>query len=179
MPVINFTKIPEPQDFNISDGWHVSYISEIAEGSSRDGSDQWKVTYMVDNANDADHGKKLNDFLTFSEKALYRVRDLCQALGADTSRDANLDLQPKHLIGKHVMINVCRSKPRVDAETGESKTFACIAFRNGFKKIQVAPPAPPKQSQPAQAPPPPPPQPTPPPAPSVQPAAFDEADIPF
>lgn len=86
-------------------------ISECVEATSSTGNPMLKVTYDVIATDDGEAvpgNRKLWDNMSLQEKALFRLKDLLDACGYDTS--GGLDFDPADLVGMEIMAQVIQEE---------------------------------------------------------------------
>jgi len=79
MPVINFSKVDDVQDYSpLPEGKYLCELSEVEETSTQYGDEMWKLKFEVV---DGEHiGRYIFDNMVFSEAALKRVKLICSRL---------------------------------------------------------------------------------------------------
>lgn len=102
-PQVNFDDVPDPEDFSpVPPGRYECRISDVEEATSKNGNLMWNLTLTIEDGEY--YGRRIFDRLVFAEKALPRVKLVCQRLGLDT--EGTVDLVPSMLRGKKAIVSV-------------------------------------------------------------------------
>ena len=100
MPKVNFDEIPDSE--LVAEGDYKCTIEYVEEKTARTGAEMWSLRLRITEG--MYKGETIWDNLVFSGKAINRVKILCKAAGVATK--GSIDLQPKLLTGKSVIVNV-------------------------------------------------------------------------
>lgn len=107
MPKVDLSKVPDQEGFaSIPTGEYRAVIETIYERQSNKGDEMWGVLWRIIEGDYV--GRGVFDNLTFSEKAMWRVKLVCSRLDIDVSGE--IDLIPSMLHGKQCFISVIPSK---------------------------------------------------------------------
>ena len=111
----DFSEVEDIQSFvSIPEGAYDCRIAEVREGVSRDGSVRWSFRLEVLDGPYA--GRTAGwDSLTWSERAIHRVKRILAILGFDT--DGVVELQASELVGLELRA-LFESEEREDPNTG-------------------------------------------------------------
>ena len=125
MPAIDFSKVQGPEPVDI--GTYTATIVKAESGTSKAGNEKIDIQWKIEGGKN--EGRVVFDTLTFTEKALFRVKATLSALGYP--KNFRGDVKPETLVGKTAKITVdIQAGNGVDPETGEP-----YPPRNRIKKI--------------------------------------------
>ena len=113
---IDFSTIQDVESFvTVPEGVYDCRISEVREGSTRDGSPRWAIRLEVADGDFA--GRTVAwDGLAWSERGLPRVKKVLERMGFDVS--GPLDLAPGDLQGRLVRVQLV-TEEREDPQSGQ------------------------------------------------------------
>lgn len=126
-PAIDFSKVQglEPVDV----GTYTATITKAEAGTSKAGNEKIDIQWKIEGGKY--DGRVIFDTLTFTEKALFRVKATLTALGF--SKNFKGDVDPNKLVGKTAKLTVdIQPGNGVDPDTGEA-----YPSRNRIKKIAL------------------------------------------
>jgi hypothetical protein len=127
MPAIDFSKVQglEP----VAPGSYTATIVKAEAGQSKAGNEKIDLQWKVEGGKE--DGRIIFDTLTFTEKAMFRVKATLISLGFPKNFRGNV--KPDELVGKTAKITVdIQPGNGVDPETGEP-----YPARNRIKKIAL------------------------------------------
>jgi hypothetical protein len=124
-PVIDFTQVedlkPLPRD------WYLASIVEAKEGVSKQNNAKIDLRWKVEEGEF--EGRNIFDTITFTQKALFRVKATLKGLGYP--EDFSGEIVPEDLVGKTARILVdIEQSTQIDPESGEP-----YPPRNRIKKV--------------------------------------------
>lgn len=113
--VVNFGDIRGPE--LIPDGDYIARIARVTPGTSKAGNKKWDLQWKIETG---DHrGRVVFDTLTFTQSAMFRVRDVFVVTGAAGS-DFSGGVTPAMLQDKIAIIRVTsQASSTVNPETGQ------------------------------------------------------------
>ncbi len=103
MPKIDFSKVPDIEDFSpIPPGSYRCEIAQVEESTTQFGDEMWRLRLVVQGKEYA--GRCIFDNLVFSEAAMSRVKLFCSRLGLDVSGE--IGLKPAMIEGRTCVVSV-------------------------------------------------------------------------
>ena len=102
---LDFSSVPSREP--LEPGIYGLTIEKLEETTSSTGNPMWKVTYSVDEdaqGNAVEGQRKLWDNFVLVDKALWKLKELFDALGIDTSDVVEMD--PQELVGLSIQARV-------------------------------------------------------------------------
>src|SRR5687767_9208568 len=100
----DFRSVDDVDSFvSVPAGTHVVRIAEVREGRSRDGSVRWSFRLEVTEGDFAGRTAAW-DSLTWSERGVYRIKKVLEALGVDVRGE--LEIGPDDLLGLRARVQV-------------------------------------------------------------------------
>lgn len=121
----DFSAVDDVQSFvSVPAGLHNVRVAEVREGRARDGSVRW--TYRLE-VIDGDHiGRTAAwDCITWSERGIYRVKKVLDALGIDVRGE--VEVEPKDLIGLRACVLI-QPEEREDPVTGRRQVRMRVPY---------------------------------------------------
>lgn len=100
---LDFSSVPSREA--LEPGIYDLTIEKLEEKISSTGNPMWAVTYSVDNV---EGDRKLWDNFVLIDKALWKLKELFDALGIDTSEVVEMD--PQELVGQSVQARVIQEE---------------------------------------------------------------------
>lgn len=123
MPLVDFGAI---QDSGlIPEGKYECEIISVDERISSSGAEMWKMRFSITKGQYA--GRCISDFLTFSQKALKRIKCLCRAIGIKAS--GKINIEPSNLINNVLIVEIYHGEYR-------GKKQAKVPFA-GFSAVET------------------------------------------
>jgi len=121
----DFSEVEEIESFvTIPEGEYLCRVAEVREGTARDESSRWSLRLEV--AEGDLSGRTAGwDSLTWSARAIHRVKHVLDALGFDT--EGTLDLSPDELLGLQVYV-IFREEEWEDPQTGRRQVRLSVPF---------------------------------------------------
>ena len=117
----------------VPEGEHDCRIADVREGTSRDGSVRWSFRLEVLGGEYAGRTAAW-DSLTWSERGVYRVKKVLEALGLDVKGE--LEIEPKDLIDLQARVRVIPEE-REDPVTGRRQVRMRVPYL-GYASIGSA-----------------------------------------
>ncbi len=114
--LIDFSAIEDIESFvSIPEGTYTCRITEVREGTTREGSLRWALRLEVA---DGDYAGRTAawDGLVWSERGLPRIKRILQRFGFDVS--GTLEISPSDLQGRKVRVQLT-TEEREDPNTGQ------------------------------------------------------------
>ena len=121
----DFSEVEDIESFvSIPEGEYLCRVAAIREGTARDGSARWSLRLEVVEGELA--GRTAGwDSLTWSERAVLRVKHVLDAFGFET--DGPLELTPDELLGLQAYVTF-REEEREDPQTGRRQVRLSVPF---------------------------------------------------
>lgn len=111
----DFSSIPDMESYvTVPEGKHHCRVADVREGQSREGSTRWSFRLEVVNGEYAGRTAAW-DSLTWSERGIFRVKKVLEALGVDVR--GVLEIEPADLISRHALVEIVPEE-REDPVTG-------------------------------------------------------------
>ena len=134
MPHVDFPNIPDGEEFEpIPAGDYLCKCTDVEVGESRNDNEMWTLTWTVEEGEYRD--RRIFDRLVFTEKAMPRIKLVCNRLGIDTSGPMNLSSWM--LEGRLAEVTVfIESYQRDDGEERKRNT---VPYR-GYEYVDQPPP---------------------------------------
>ena len=126
MPSINFAKVQSLEP--LPAGVYTATIIKAEQGISKAGNEKIDIQWKVEGG--AHDGRIIFDTLTFTEKALFRVKATLQGLGFPADFKGNVSAED--LVGRTAKITV-----DIQAGNGIDETGEPYAPRNRVKKVAI------------------------------------------
>lgn len=100
----DFSSVGDQESYaSVPEGSYHCTIADVRSGFSRGGSERWSFRLEVCDGHHA--GRTASwDSITWSDRGIYRVKHVLNALGFDTS--GRLDVEIEELLGRHANIEV-------------------------------------------------------------------------
>lgn len=120
---LDFSSVPSREP--LEEGVYLVQIAEAVEKTSSTGNPMISVTYDVLSTQDGDTvdgGRKLWDNYSLQAQALFKLKELCGALGIDTT--AVVDLELSDLVGQQVLVKVIQETYNGELQNRVKKIFA-------------------------------------------------------
>src|SRR5262245_28031180 len=108
----------------VPEGEHDCRIADVREGTSRDGSARWSLRLEVLNGEWAGRTAAW-DSLTWSERGVYRVKKVLEALGLDVRGE--LEIEPQDLLNLQARVRVVPEE-REDPGTGRGQVRMRVPY---------------------------------------------------
>lgn len=109
---------------SVPDGIHVCRIAEVREGRARDGSVRW--TFRLEVVDGEWAGRTAAwDSITWSERGVYRVKKVLEALGMDVRGE--LEVEPNDLVSLVAQVKV-EPEEREDPLTGRRQVRMRVPY---------------------------------------------------
>lgn len=109
---------------SVPDGVHVCRIAEVREGRARDGSVRW--TFRLEVVDGEWAGRTAAwDSITWSERGVYRVKKVLEALGMDVRGE--LEVEPNDLVSLCAQVKV-EPEEREDPLTGRRQVRMRVPY---------------------------------------------------
>jgi hypothetical protein len=108
----------------VPEGEHDCRVADVREGTSRDGSVRWSFRLEVIGGDYAGRTAAW-DSLTWSERGVYRVKKVLEALGLDVKGE--LEIEPKDLIDLQARVRVIPEE-REDPVTGRRQVRMRVPY---------------------------------------------------
>ena len=108
----------------VPEGEHDCRVADVREGTSRDGSVRWSFRLEVLGGEYAGRTAAW-DSLTWSERGVYRVKKVLEALGLDVKGE--LEIDPKDLLNLQVRVRVIPEE-REDPVTGRRQVRMRVPY---------------------------------------------------
>ncbi|MFM7280225.1 MAG: hypothetical protein ACKO32_00420 [Planctomycetia bacterium] len=100
----DFSSIPDLDSYiTVPEGKHRCRIADVREGNSRDGSTRWNYRLEVVGGEFAGRTAAW-DSLTWSERGIFRVKKVLEALGVDVR--GVLEIEPADLISRQALVQI-------------------------------------------------------------------------
>jgi hypothetical protein len=116
MPRINFNKVEDIQEFPpLPKGKYLCRAAEVEETTSSKGDDMWKIRFEVTKGDYT--GRYVFAYLAFNHRSLARLKQMCHAMGLETSQEVNLTTNS--LIGRICFVRIVEQE--YEDENGEVK----------------------------------------------------------
>jgi len=121
----DFSDVEDIESFvSIPEGEHLCRVAEIREGTSRDESARWSLRLEVVDGDLS--GRTAGwDSLTWSQRAVHRVKHVLDAFGFET--DGQIDVDSQELIGCEAYVTF-REEEWEDPQTGRRQVRLCVPF---------------------------------------------------
>lgn len=133
MPRVDFPNISDSANYPpVPVGDYVCQLTDIEIDQTRNGDVMWKLRWAVQGGEYG--GRLLFDNMVFSEKALSRVKLICECCGLDTS--GPVDLEPTMLLDKQALVSTYTEEYTDDQ--GRTKTTNRIPF-DGYSFVPSEP----------------------------------------
>ena len=116
----------------VPEGEHDCRVADVREGTSRDGSVRWSFRLEVLGGEYAGRTAAW-DSLTWSERGVYRVKKVLEALGLDVKGE--LEIEPKDLLNLQARVRVIPEE-REDPVTGRRQVRMRVPYL-GYAPIQA------------------------------------------
>lgn len=126
MPTINFANVQSLDP--VPTGSYTATIVKAEQGISKAGNEKIDLQWRIEGG--AHDGRVIFDTLTFTEKALFRVKATLQGLGFPKDFKGNVNAED--LIGRTAKITV-----DIQAGTGTDETGEPYQPRNRIKKVAI------------------------------------------
>jgi hypothetical protein len=121
----------------VPEGEHHCRVAEVREGSARDGSVRWSFRLEVLDGEWAGRTAAW-DSLTWSERGVYRVKKVLEALGLDVRGE--LEIEPQDLVNLQARVRIVPEE-REDPVTGRRQVRNRVPYL-GYVRIDPTPDAP-------------------------------------
>ena len=108
----------------VPEGEHACRVADVREGTSRDGSVRWSFRLEVLDGEWAGRTAAW-DSLTWSERGVYRVKKVLEALGLDVRGE--LEIQPQDLLNLQARVRVVPEE-REDPVTGRRQVRMRVPY---------------------------------------------------
>lgn len=121
----DFSSVDDVESYvSVPAGPHHVRIAEVRPGVSRDGATRWTFRLEV---LDGDHAGRTAawDSLTWSERGVYRVKKVLEALGLDVRGE--LEIEPDDLVGLQATVTVTPEE-REDPVTGRRQVRMRVPY---------------------------------------------------
>ncbi len=100
----DFSCIGDQESYvSVPEGVYRCKVADVRPGSSRDGSERWSLRLEVCEGTHAGRTAAW-DSITWSERGIYRVKQVLEALGFDASGE--LEVEIEELLGHHAHVEV-------------------------------------------------------------------------
>lgn len=122
----DFSSVDDVDSFvSVPEGLHRCRVGEVREGRARDGSVRWSFRLEVI---DGDYAGRTAawDSITWSERGVYRVKKLLEALGIDVRGE--VEVQPNDLVGLSALVKV-EPEEREDPLTGRRQVRMRVPYQ--------------------------------------------------
>lgn len=94
MPLIDFSVIPDPEDFSpVPEGQYRCVVDRVVENLSDTGKEKWDIRFRITEGEY--EGRLIFDEIYFTDSALQRVKLIASRFGVDVTREVNFE---PHLI---------------------------------------------------------------------------------
>jgi|688.fasta_scaffold00591_43 hypothetical protein len=111
----DFSSVPDLDSYiTVPEGKHHCRVAEVREGLSREGSARWSYRLEVVSGEFAGRTAAW-DSLTWSERGIFRVKKVLEALGVDVR--GVLEIEPADLISRQALVEIVPEE-REDPVTG-------------------------------------------------------------
>jgi len=121
----------------VPEGEHNCRVADVREGTSRDGSVRWSLRLEVLDGEWAGRTAAW-DSLTWSERGVYRVKKVLEALGLDVKGE--LEIEPADLLNLQARVRVIPEE-REDPVTGRKQVRMRVPYL-GYAPLLECDPAP-------------------------------------
>lgn len=121
----DFSSVDDVESYiSVPDGVHSCRIGEVREGRARDGSVRW--TFRLEVLDGQWVGRTAAwDSITWSERGVYRVKKVLEALGLDVRGE--LEIEPQDLVNRQVQVKV-EPEEREDPLTGRRQVRMRVPY---------------------------------------------------
>jgi len=128
----DFTDVEDVESFvSVPAGEHLCRVAEVREGTARDESQRWSLRFEVVEGDIS--GRTAGwDSLTWSPRAVHRVKHVLDALGFETN--GSLELTPGELLGLQVYVTF-REEEWEDPQTGRRQARLSVPFI-GYRRAE-------------------------------------------
>lgn len=131
MPKVNFTQVPDSQNFSpMPEGNYLMEVTDVEEKTTKNGDVMFRMKLEV--VRGEYRSRCVFDNLTFNEKGMKRVKLVCNRLGIDTDQDIDLDITPEILIGRSALVTLTIND--YEANDGTMKKRNEVPFA-GYEKV--------------------------------------------
>lgn len=121
----DFSSVDDVESYvSVPAGPHRVRVAEVREGVSREGATRWTFRLEVI---DGDYAGRTAawDSLTWSERGVYRVKKVLEALGLDVRGE--LEVEPNDLVGLRALVTVTPEE-REDPVTGRRQVRMRVPY---------------------------------------------------
>lgn len=121
----DFSTVEDQDSFNsVPEGQYSCRIAEVRTGQSRDGSERWRFRLEVV---DGDYAGRTAawDSLTWSDRGIFRVKKVLEALGFDVEGEVEIDSQD--LMGRRATV-VLETEEWEDAISGRRQIRMSVPY---------------------------------------------------
>src|SRR6185295_3132814 len=118
---------------NVPEGVHNCRVAEVRDGRARDGSVRWSYRLEVIDGEWAGRTAAW-DSLTWSERGIYRVKKVLEALGLDVRGE--LEIEPADLVNLQARVRIVPEE-REDPVTGRRQVRNRVPYL-GYVRIDPA-----------------------------------------
>jgi hypothetical protein len=128
----DFSSVDDIESYvSVPAGTHHVRVAEVRDGRSRDGSSRWTFRLEVI---DGDYAGRTAawDSLTWSERGIFRVKKVLEALGLDVRGE--LEIDPKDLVNLQARVQVAPEE-REDPVTGRRQVRMRVPYL-GYERVE-------------------------------------------
>ncbi len=128
----DFSSVDDIESYvSVPAGTHHVRVAEVRDGRSRDGSTRWTFRLEVI---DGDYAGRTAawDSLTWSERGIFRVKKVLEALGMDVRGE--LEIDPKDLVHLQARVQVVPEE-REDPVTGRRQVRMRVPYL-GYERVE-------------------------------------------
>jgi hypothetical protein len=128
----DFSSVDDIESYvSVPAGTHHVRVAEVRDGRSRDGSSRWTFRLEVI---DGDYAGRTAawDSLTWSERGIFRVKKVLEALGLDVRGE--LEIDPKDLVNLQARVQVAPEE-REDPVTGRRQVRMRVPYL-GYERAE-------------------------------------------
>lgn len=136
MTKIDFSQVSDAQDFSpVPDGEYECSLVDVELCWTSDGHEMWSLRWKIQDGEYS--GRLLFDNVAFTQKAMPKLKLICESCGLDVS--AELDLVPDLVLGRQAMVTTYIDK-YIDRQSGNEKARNSVPW-SGYRPVPSSNPS--------------------------------------